>query len=172
MITPRLRPRLEMTVPLTPAEIQRRVDQQLREPDCPCRGLATDRQIDLRIREAERHFWSPQLTVLVSPDGDGSRLTGHFGPNAELWTMFMACYGFVVLSAIAGLFFGISQLVIRETPWALWSIPIAVVLVVLIYAAAGVGQRLGQSQTEVLHDVLDHATRREQPVPRSTDQEH
>ena len=167
MITPRLRPRLEMTVSLTPAQVQRQVDHELREPDCPCRGLTTDRQIDLRIREADRHFWSPQLTVVVSQNQGGSRLTGHFGPNAEVWTMFMACYGFVVLSAIAGLFFGISQLVAEEKPWALWSIPIAIVLVVLIYVAAGIGQRLGQSQTDVLHDVIERATRRTSEPGRS-----
>jgi hypothetical protein len=159
MITPQLRPRLEMTVRMPPEEVATRIDRRLQESDCPCRGLATSHQIDLRIREADRTFWSPQLVVIISPetieDRRASRLVGHFGPNANVWSMFLAVYGFVVISATIGVFFGLSQLMLDRPPWALWSIPVAGVLVVLIYTAAGIGQRLGHDQVNVLKTFLE-----------------
>jgi hypothetical protein len=163
MITPRLRPRLDLVSPLQPAELAAAVERRLREPDCPCRGLTSEGQVELRIREAQRHFWSPQLAVTVEPSDGGSVLRGHFGPNANVWTMFMACYGFVTLSAITALFYGVSQLIVREPPWALWSLPIALVLIVLIYVAAGIGQRLGRDQVGVLESFLERTAQAERP---------
>lgn len=160
MITPRLRPRLEMTARRTPADLAARVQQRLGHPDSPCRGLATEDQIELRIREADRHFWSPQLVVIVKPDPDedgATHLTGHFGPNANVWTMFLAAYGFIVLSTITGVFYGLAQLVLGEPAWALWSVPVGAVLVAFIYLAAGIGQRLGHDQVDVLLNTLEAA---------------
>lgn len=145
---------------LAPSDLAARVRARLEEPDAPCRGLATDGQIELRIRERDRRFWSPQLVVVLKPDqehGGATRLTGHFGPNAHLWTMFMAAYGFIVLSALNGAFYGFAQVMIGEPAWALWSVPAAVLLVALIYVAAGVGQRLGHDQADVLLHTLEAA---------------
>ncbi|MHC4948561.1 MAG: hypothetical protein ACYTG1_09895 [Planctomycetota bacterium] len=158
MVFPRLRPRLARPVSLTPGDLAARADDLLRRPDAPCRGLATDHQIDLRIRETDRHFWSPQLTVIIEPRDGGSHLVGHFGPNANVWTLFMACYAFVVFSGLIGACFGLAQMFLGDPPWGLWSLPIAAVLLVLIYAAAGVGQRLGRDQVDVLEHFLAEAT--------------
>jgi len=126
----------------------------LAQPDSACRGAASAEQIELHVRESDRHFWSPQLNVIVRAEDDGSRLTGHFGPNANVWTLFLACYGFVVLSAITGAFLGVSQLVLGESARGLWCIPVALVLIAVIYVAAGIGQRLGHDQVGLLHDFL------------------
>lgn len=167
MITPRLRPRLDMNVPLTPADLVTRVTPRLGDPGAPCRGRATEEQIEIRIRAADHRFWSPQLVVIVKPRDAGSRLIGHFGPDAYVWAMFLGIYAFVVLSAVFGAFYGVAQLMIDESPWALWSIPIAVALVALIYTAAGIGQRLGHDQVDVLHEFLQDALRPppDEPVP-------
>ena len=160
IITPRLRPRLEMFSPLPPADLIAHVQQRLAAPDCPCLGLVTDEQIELRIHPDVRRYWSPQLVVHVTSRGDSSHLEGHFGPDAHVWTLFLAIYAFVILSATFGAFYGIAQLVLGRPPWALLSIPIAAVLVVLIYVAAGVGQRLGHDQVDVLQDFLEESVRR------------
>ena len=154
-ITPRLRPRLEMTSTLTPAEIAALAHSRLDDASSPCIGIVADDQIDLQIRRSERRFWSPQLVVHVRQDADGrTSLTGHFGPNGNVWTMFMACYGFVVLSAIVMAFYGTAQMMMGSSAWAFWALPAAAVCVVLIYLAAGVGQRLGHDQTETLEAFL------------------
>ena len=158
MMLPRLRPRLDVTDTHEPAVIAALVDTALRRPDAPCEGLSTDQQIDLRIRPEDVHFWSPQLKVVLRPDEGGrTRMLGHFGPNSNLWTLFMAAYGFVVLSMITGVFYGSAQLMLREYAWALWTLPIGAVCLVVIYAAAAVGQRWGHDQTEVLERFLSTA---------------
>lgn len=149
-----------MTVGLSPADLAARVRARLEDPEAPCDGLATESQIELRIRERDRRFWSPQLVVIMKPDpgpGGATRLVGHFGPNGNVWTMFMAAYGFVVLSALNGAFFGFGQMMIGEPAWALWCVPGAVLVVALIYIAAGVGQRLGHHQVDVLLQTLEAA---------------
>ena len=148
-----------MASDLAPELLAERLTERLSDPACPCRGLATPEQIDLRIREADRHFWSPQLVIIVEPrDTGGSRLHGVFGPNSSCWTMFLACYAFVVLSAIFAAFYGFSQMIADESAWALWTLPVPLVLVVLIYVAAGIGQRLGRDQTNVLLAEVERAT--------------
>ncbi|UCF67704.1 MAG: hypothetical protein JSV80_18430 [Acidobacteriota bacterium] len=154
MITPRLRPRLELTVPLALGDVAARVEAQLRQPDSPCVGLVTEDQIELRVRSAERRFWSPQLVVRVTSSDGSCELKGHFGPDAQVWSLFLATYAFIVLCALFGFFYGVAQLMIEQPPVALWSVPLAVVLIVLIYVAAGVGQRLGSHQAEILHAFL------------------
>ncbi len=164
MITPRLRPRLDMTVPLPPRDLCGRVKRHLAGPECPCHGRVTEHQIDLRIRATDQHFWSPQLTVIIRPDGENaSTLTGHFGPNANLWTLFLAAYAFVSLSATAAVFYGLAQMVLGETPWALVSIPVAMVLIAMIYVAAGIGQRLGHDQVDLLQRELEAALEKDNP---------
>ncbi|MEM7227713.1 MAG: hypothetical protein AAF432_02755 [Planctomycetota bacterium] len=155
MITPRLRPRIERTVAMPAKDVTSRMTALLESAACPCEGLVLPASMELRVRESDRHFWSPQLKVIVHETVDGTSLTGHFGPNSNVWTMFMAAYGMVIISAIFGVFFGLSQVVLGDSPTGLLCIPIAIVLVVLIYVAAGIGQRVGYDQTTVLRDALD-----------------
>lgn len=157
MLFPRLRPRIETTVATPPADLARRVDALLTDRSCPCRGFATSQQIELHIAAGQRRFFSPQLLVNLTDRGDATELTGHFGPNGNVWTMFLAAYGFVTLSGVTGLFLGVSQRIAREPAWGLWLVPAALALIALIYAAAGFGQRLGRRQVHILHEFLESA---------------
>jgi len=142
---------------MAPDELVRRLTAQIEQADTTVRGLVTAQQFDLAIRREDRHFWSPQLVVHVTPKDGGCSLTGHFGPNPNMWTAFMASYGFVVCCAITGTFYGLSQLMLDRYPWALWSIPVAIIAIAMIYIAAGVGQRLGRDQVDVLLRFLERA---------------
>lgn len=142
-------------MPAAPSELALRVQRRLDEPGARCLGLVTPSQIELRMRQAERRFWSPQLVVTVRPRDGNSVLTGQFGPDAYVWSMFLAMYAFVVLSTIFGMFYGVAQWMIDRPPWAFWSIPVALVLLVLIYVAAGIGQRLGHDHVDALQEFLE-----------------
>lgn len=157
MIFPRLRPRLEMSVSLTPAELAARVEAMLAAGGSPCRGFANEGQIELHIAESQRRYFSPQLLVNLTRDGEGAELVGHFGPNGNVWTMFLAAYAFVALSALTGLFLGVSQLIAQESAWGLWLVPAGGALIVMIYIAAAYGQRLGAKQTHILQEFLESA---------------
>lgn len=154
MLTPRLRPVLELAVSHAPQALTACVRSRLDAPDSPCRGRVVIDQIELQIRERDRRFWSPTLNVIVTPTDGGSRLRGTFGPNPDVWTLFLACYAFVVLSAVFGAFYGFAQWTLGGAPWGLLSIPIACALLVIIYIAAGIGQRLGHDQAEALEQFL------------------
>lgn len=121
------------------------------------RGFATAQQIELLVPADEARFWSPQLLVNLEPADRGCVLTGHFQPNGNVWTMFMAGYGFVGLCGVTGLLLGFSQWVAGEAPWGLLALPGAGVLIVAIYVAAGVGQRLGADQVDILEETLSRA---------------
>jgi hypothetical protein len=145
---------LELSVPIAPADLAACAQARLESPDSPCRGRVVADQIELQIRERDKRFWSPTLNVIVSPAETGSALRGKFGPNPDVWTLFLACYAFVILSAVFGMFYGVAQWTLGATPYGLLSIPIALVLLVCIYIAASVGQRLGHDQVDVLEAFL------------------
>jgi len=133
------------------------LDRRLRAPACRFRGLATPTQIELYLREGERRFFSPQLTMHLTEEEGGTTLRGRFGPNPNVWTMFMACYAIVVFSALGGVFFGFAQVMMGEAAWGLLSIPAGLLLVGAIHAAARFGQRLGEGQVEEIRSFLIEA---------------
>jgi len=157
VLFPRLRPRFERRVSLTPEEVAARVAAALKKSRSSCRGFATAQQIELLVPADEARFWSPQLLVNLEPADQGCVLTGHFQPNGNVWTMFMAGYGFVGLCGVTGLLLGFSQWVAGEAPWGLLALPGAGVLIAAIYVAAGVGQRLGADQSDILEQSLNLA---------------
>ena len=164
MITPRLRPRFDARYPVEPAALIARVEERLRDPRAACQGLLTEDQIELRIHPRARRFWSPQLVVRVEDDGGETVASGRFGPDAHVWSLFLAIYAFVVIAAGFAMMWGIAQLMLDEAPWAFLAAPAALVLIALIYSAAGVGQRLGHEQTEVLLRCLEDSAG--EPLPR------
>ncbi len=158
------------------ARAGRAVVAAAREGATPAAGAGPDwAQIELWIRAPERRFWSPQLKVLARPMGglgdggeadrdlgavrDGARsvVRGHFGPNGHVWTMFTAIQAIIALAGIFAAFVGLAELTLGRTPWWLLSVPIGIAGVGLVYVAAGIGQRLGHAQTEVLERFLDEA---------------
>lgn len=146
-----------MNVSLTPQEIAARVNALLSSPDRRVRGFANPHQIELLVPARDARFFSPQLLINVESAPNGSALVGHFQPNGNVWTMFMACYGFVALCGLTGLFVGLSQWLLDEPPWGLILPPVSAAVLVGIYLAAGVGQRLGADQIEILERALDAA---------------
>ncbi len=118
--------------------------------------LALDK-IDLLPAEDQVHFWSPQLSLVLSPQGGGSRIQGRFGPHPHIWALYLACYAISILLAIGCAMFGISQLVLGQDPWALYFTPVAILIAGLVYGASYVGQGLGSAQMCELRHFLSQA---------------
>jgi hypothetical protein len=145
---------LELRVSISPTVVAERVQAVIASPQGNVRGFANPKQIELLVPASSAHFWSPQLLVNIDPDESGSSIVGHFQPNGNVWTMFMAGYAFVALSGVTGLFVGLSQWIVNQTPWALLLPPVSLVLIGAIYAAAAIGQRLGADQVDLLESAL------------------
>jgi len=114
--------------------------------------------ICLHILEQERHFWSPRLALSLqaTPEG-GTRIEGTYGPDAEVWSLFL--YGYIGVGML-GIFAGIvggTQLMIGSDPWGLRVLAGLAVIAALMYLSAQLGQKLGAWQTFQLHQAYQTA---------------
>lgn len=151
---PRPRPRFTLSSPLASTEIRDRVNALVRSSP-KLRGIAFEHRIELSIGGDERHFWSPQLVVEVSPTSDGgSALDVRVGPDPYVWALYLLAYGAMLLVTLWALAFGMVQLWLDQTPTALLAAPALAVLAALVYGASFVGQGLGSDQIYLLRSTL------------------
>ncbi len=154
----RLRPRFQLQVPLSAAEVIDRLRKRLNEPGCVCRGLVAEEQghVDLRVRVEEQHMWSPSLAMEITDDGGGGAIIrALIGPNPAVWTMVAFSYLALTTAALFLFTFGGVQLLLEQQPWALWAGGLALVLVVVVRIGAVFGRRLAAPQTAVLRHFLE-----------------
>jgi len=154
-----MRPRFCFHVPIGAAEVVRRIEARLAEPNRPCGGAvaANHQVIELRVLERDRHFWSPALSVTVAEDGSsgGSCVHGLVGPNPNLWTLFAMSYmGLALLFVFVGIF-GWIQWWLGLDPWGLYVVPVLLLGLVGMYGLSRLGQRWAAPQTIVLRHFLE-----------------
>ena len=150
MFSFRVRPKIRCVTPMTKEEIFSRFNQFLKDTDKPIRGRKLSGHIELYVNPDQQHYWSPILTIVFDAVEGGTAVKGRFGPHPKVWTMYMFFYFFaLVLTLFSGLV-GAVQLQMGKSPWAFWIFWVGVLLLVLIYLAAQVGQRKGQEQTDWL----------------------
>lgn len=153
----RMRPRLRLQSSLSPDQAVERLREALDVGDPEVTATFSGRYVVLRINEERQHFGSPQLSFEVEAADCGSALTGLFMPMPSVWTAFMALYGLIVFGGFCGAVYGYGQVQIGASPQALWSLPAALVLLGLVYAAACVGQTMGCKQMEELQRFVERA---------------
>ena len=112
----------------------------------------------LRIPERDRHFWSPRLNLsLESTDEGRTVIEGIYGPNGNVWALYL--YGYLIVGSI-GLFSGIlgfCQWTLGNHPWGLWIFAVMLTAAVSLYLVAQVGQKLAAWQTFLLHQTYESA---------------
>lgn len=100
-------------------------------------------------------MWSPQLIVDVDAvDLDASRLVARFGPHPSVWTLYLAGYAVSCLVGMMSGVFAMAQLILDETPWAFWGVPLAALFSAALYFAALFGQGLSKEQMAQLESFL------------------
>ena len=107
------------------------------------------------VDEEERRVWSPHLSVQVEPKTEGSLLRGRFGPQPELWTLFVFLYTAVGFLATIGLMLGFVQWQSGMDPWGLWGVWLGVPGLAVLYGVSATGQRLSAHQMEELKERID-----------------
>ncbi|MBI5766368.1 MAG: hypothetical protein HZA93_01130 [Verrucomicrobia bacterium] len=114
--------------------------------------------IGIHIAEKERRFWSPRLFLSLEPTPEGgTRIEGTYGPEIEVWGIFV--YGYIaagLLATFSGIL-GYAQTLVQSEPWGFWIVAGMGVVVTLLYAAAQLGQKLGARQTFQLHQAYEAA---------------
>ena len=154
----RIRPQFSQLLDLGVEEARERIADRVEVEGGRCEVKSFPGFICLRIPEQDRHFWSPRLNLNLEPVEDGKTLVeGTYGPNANVWSLFL--YGYLVSGSI-GLFSGIlgsCQWWIGHLPWGLWIFGTMVAVAVGLYVFAQFGQKLGARQTFLLHQIYESA---------------
>lgn len=154
----RVRPRFSHTVGLDLESTQQRIARHIQPDEHRCEVKNFPGYLCLRIPEDERHFWSPRLTLSLEATDDGkTRIEGIYGPNANVWSLFL--YGYLItgtLATFAGCI-GLVEVMIDHTPWGLWVLGLMIAAAAALYITAQFGQKLGARQTYQLHMAYESA---------------
>jgi hypothetical protein len=114
--------------------------------------------IGIHVPDAERKQWSPRLFLSLEPaPGGGTRIEGIYGPEIEIWSVFL--YGYLA-TGLLGTFSGIlgaCQHLLGQRPWGLWVCGAMAGGALLLYLGAQLGQKLGAWQTIQLHQAYTAA---------------
>jgi hypothetical protein len=155
----RVRPRFRVCVPVGAEVARARLVEALRDLPGGIEVRNFPGLIGLHIAEGERHFWSPRLQLNFDAQADGTTwIEGVYGPESEVWSVFV--YGYL-FSGLIGFFAGImgcAQLAIPTYPWAFWVTAGMAVVAAGLYVAAQFGQKLGAWHTFQLQQVWETAS--------------
>lgn len=155
----RVRPRFSETVPLPRDQTQRVLLASLAtEPAGTFEVRPFDEFLGLHIAEAHRRYYSPRLMLSLYdwPEG-GTLIEGTYGPEIEVWSIFL--YGYLI-TGLLGTFaaiYGGAQLFIDQAPWAFYVTGWMAVIACALYLAAQLGQKFGAAQTFKLHEAYERA---------------
>lgn len=150
-----MRPHFEAFVPVAQRELIQRVTRRLGAVEPRVHAIRADRHLELLVDESDRHFWSPWLSVDIESVEGGSQIRARFGPHPSLWTGIMSLHILLAFIALSGWVYGTALWTLGRTPWPLWAMPIAGLVMLGTYAGTLAGQRLGSDQMHVLHAALD-----------------
>ena len=113
-------------------------------------GKVVQQHVYLKIVRHEAHFWSPELS-LNCEEIDGKVLVkGLIGPNSGVWVIFIFMYGLIGLLFLFGLMYGYTQWTLDLNPWAFYLMGLAIVMLLIVFFAGKIGQRIGKHQTDQL----------------------
>jgi hypothetical protein len=158
MTTVEIRPRFQRQHPATAEQVIHRLSEALKNSDGSIKGSVMDHHIVLRMPVEQQHYWSPQLSLTIEDNMEGGALIrGLYGPRPSVWLMFVFLYS--SLGAIS-LFIGItgfSQLSLGMSAPALWALPVAAGIALILYLFAKAGERLGKDEMHRLRNFMDAA---------------
>ncbi len=150
-----IRPRFQREVDLPVEELLRRLGRRLAAPGEGVYGYVAEHHVVLKVPQADQHFWSPQLSLEVEPNGEGARLRGLYGPNPTVWLMFIFFYAILGFISTIVLIMGLSEWNLGLPGRILWLLPAAAFIFLMVWLSARAGQRLGREQIHLLQGFLD-----------------
>ncbi|MBE2206649.1 MAG: hypothetical protein IAE84_03635 [Saprospiraceae bacterium] len=160
----RIRPRFRVEVEMKPEEIKTHFRERLEQPGAPCVAAFFPQHVILRVPPEERHFWSPCLELSLEEEGDHTLIRGLYGPNPQVWTMFILIYGAIGVLALFITIIGVSRVMLDMSAPVLWALPVLGGAALLLYIFSQTGQKLGAEQTFTLHHFFEDTVHHRAPV--------
>jgi hypothetical protein len=160
----RIRPKFTVYSEEPPEEIIRKTREVLSAPEANCKGLAMQDHITLRIHAHDRHFWSPQLGVILYDEDGKTRLVGLYGPMPNVWVLFT--FGYLALSTLTIFIsiIGLSQRSLGLESSVLWLVPLLLGGILFLYLLSQMGQKLGAAQMFTLHHEMENILGQKIPI--------
>jgi hypothetical protein len=150
-----IRPRFRIESPYSQEMILTKIEYMLSSKNAQFLGKIVAHHVVLSIPVEDQHYWSPQLHLEIEKTQSGAQIRGLFGPKPTVWTFFVFMYSVIGLFGLIALTFGYSQWSIGVDSQAFWGAPLSLVLLLVVYITARVGQHMGKEQMGLLRGVLD-----------------
>lgn len=156
----RVRPKFVMYSDKSIEDIIQTIKPKLKDNQYDVIGTAMQDHITLQISKKVRHYWSPQLSILMEENADNTnktKLTGVYGPMPNVWTIFALSYLaiFTLVTFIA--IIGFSQRALGQDAPVLYALPFLIGTALALYLISQFGQKLGANHTYALHFFLQEA---------------
>jgi len=153
---PRMRPTYECSLPVAGDKVLAVIDKRIRKDGGAVTGWVQAGQAELFLPDDLR-FFSPALHLNAGERDGRPVLRARFAPLPQVWIVFVGIYFILGMSGLGALMWGLSQMVLGRTPWALLGTPAAAALAAFVYGAAFIGQGLSAPQMYQLRTFVDHA---------------
>ncbi len=154
-----MRPVFRLPVPGAGRQVFDRLAEKLDQEDTKFVGQVMVPNAYLRHADKHSRLLSPHLNLQLRDDGKGMRLHGRFSPRPNVWTGFMALFFLIGMLGLTGLVYGLAQMTLGGSPWAIWAAPASIALIGFIYGAAFIGQGLSGGEMYELRAFVEAAVR-------------
>ena len=114
----------------------------------------------VKFKNDQSHFWSPELSLEIienylkddayANQKEPTILKGYVSPSPSVWAMFIFTYTVLGLSILGFLVWGTSQMMLGQATNMLWYALMSLGLVVVVFIATQIGQRIAEDQTDLL----------------------
>lgn len=155
----RIRPRFSEVVPLSREETKRALLASLRDAPAATFELRPFAEfVGIHIAESRRRYYSPRLMLSLYdwPEG-GTLIEGTYGPEIEVWSIFLYGYLSTGLLGTLSAIYGGAQRFIGQEPWAFYVTGVMVLIAAVLYLAAQLGQKFAAHHTYQLHEAYERA---------------
>ena len=154
-----IRPRFKLISKFSTNEVIKKITEALPKQSI-VEGTVKGNHIFLKVLDAEQHYWSPTMEIVVEKYIANKNKTCSrclIGPRQTVWMMLMFFYIGIGVLALFGGMYGLAIWHLGKESIFIWALPVAAFLFIIIYSTAKYGQRRGREQMLYLVSFLYHA---------------
>lgn len=153
-----IRPRFTMSVPGTTGACTERLRAAFDDHPDEFAFRVVDHHVDVTVPKEHRHRWSPCVHLeLLQEEGGRVEVHGLIGPHPNVWTFYAVITLHFVLVVAFAVPFGLVQMSLDHTPWALWIALGGLLGVGGMYLLSQFGRRLARDETASLMAMVEEA---------------
>lgn len=158
-----------------PEAVAQRLGDWVEDSASPFVGGRQGLHFQLAVPPAQRHRWSPWLTIEVceplaampelpatvvgSDDGrpTSAEVFGRFNPSPAIWTGYVLVSIALLTIGLGAAMWGVAQLMMQNPPTALWAVAACVVVFALMWSVSAAGQRLATDEMQAMKAAVEQA---------------